>query len=305
MRQDRFVVGVVLLLVTVLSWGGTFPIGKHAVEGIDPFWLGALRYVVTALFFAGALALVEGTRAFDYDGRLAVAATIGVVGFCGFNLFAFIALQYTRAEHVALVNALQAPITALAHWAWRGVRPARFTLACMVLAFVGVALVVTRGDAGAALEGGSLVGGLLALGAALSWVTYVLGVVKLSGFSALRYTTLTCIPGAIGLVAIALLATAAGVAHPPDAATLGDYRWEVGYLVVFTGIVGVLCWNAGIQRVGPLNAVLIANLIPIVVFAIAAARGTRFEPIEVGGAALVIGALVANNLYLRRRASRN
>jgi drug/metabolite transporter (DMT)-like permease len=304
MRNDRFVVGVVLLLVTVLSWGGTFPVGKSAVSGLDPFWLGAMRYAVTIVVFAALLAALEGRGAFDYQGRFAVAATIGVIGFCGFNLFAFIGLQYTRPEHVALVNALQAPLTALGHWAWRGVRPARFTFVCMGLAFVGVSLVVTRGDPAAALAGGSLVGDLLTLGAAVSWVVYVLGVVKLSGFSALRYTTLTCIPGTAGLVLIALAATAAGFAHPPDAAALHAYRWEVAYLVVLTSIVGVLCWNAGIQRVGPLNAVLLANLIPIVVFAIEAARGTRFAPIEFGGAALVIGALVANNLYLRRAARR-
>jgi drug/metabolite transporter (DMT)-like permease len=304
LRSDRFVVGVLLLLVTVLSWGATFPVGKSAVSGLDPFWLGALRYVVTVLFFAALLALVEGARAFDYERRFTAAATIGVVGFCGFNLLAFIALQYTRPEHVALVNALQAPLTALGHWLWRGVRPARFTLVCLAVAFVGVALVVTRGDPAGALRGGSLIGAVLALGAAVSWVTYVLGVVKFSGFSALRYTTLTCIPGTIGLVLIALVATAAGVAHPPTAADLHEFRWEVAYLIVFTGIVGVLCWNAGIQRVGPLNAVLIANLIPIVVFAIAIVQGTRFEAIEVGGAGLVIGALVANNLYLRRAARR-
>jgi len=304
LRRDRFAAGVLLLLVTVLSWGGTFPVGKSAVSGLDPYWLGAIRYLFTASFFAAVLALTEGPRAFRYEGRFAAAAAIGVIGFCGFNLLAFIALQYTRAEHVALVNALQAPMTALAHWVWRGARPARFTLACMATAFVGVSLVVTRGDPAAALQGGSLVGAVLALGAAVSWVTYVLGVVKFSGFSALRYTTLTCLPGTLGLLVIAAAATAAGVAHPPGAAALHQFRWEVAYLIVFTGIVGVLCWNAGIQRVGPLDAVLLANLIPIVVFAIAALQGTRFAPVEVGGAALVIGALVANNLYLRRAAGK-
>jgi drug/metabolite transporter (DMT)-like permease len=304
MQNNRFVVGIALLLVTVLSWGGTFPVGKSAVAGIDPFWLGAIRYVVTVAVFAALLAAVEGRRGFDYEGRFAVAATIGVIGFCGFNLLAFIGLQYTRPEHVALVNALQAPITALAYWAWRGVRPARFTFVCMGFAFLGVSFVVTRGDPAAALAGGSLVGDLLTLGAAISWVVYVLGVVKLAGFSALRYTTLTCIPGTIGLVLITAAVSAAGFAQPPDAAALRAYGWEVAYLIVFTGIVGVLCWNAGIRRVGPLNAVLLANLIPIVVFAIGIVRGERFEPIELGGAALVIAALVANNLYLRRAARR-
>jgi len=39
------------------------------------------------------------------------------------------------------------------------------------------------------------------------------------------------------------------------------------------------------------------------VFAIEAALGRAFSAVEIGGAATVIGALAANNLYLRRRAS--
>jgi hypothetical protein len=45
---------------------------------------------------------------------------------------------------------------------------------------------------------------------------------------------------------------------------------------------------------------LMLNLIPVGVFAIEAALGRRYEPVELVGAAVVIGALAANNLYLRR-----
>jgi drug/metabolite transporter (DMT)-like permease len=303
MRQDRFAAGIALLLVTVVSWGATFPVGKAAVTGIDPFWLGAIRYAVTIFVFAAILAAVEGREAFDYQGKFLAAVVIGVVGFGGFNTLAFVGLQYSKPEHVAIVNALQAPIMALAQWVWRGVRPARFTLGCMAVAFLGVAMVVTRGDPQAALAGGSLLGDLFALAAAASWVVFSLGVVKFSGFSAIRYMTLTCIPGAIALFAFALVATALG-ATVPDAATLRAHGWAVAYLIVFTSIVGVLCWIAGIQRVGPLNAALLANLIPIVAFAIGIALGSSFAASELAGAALVIAALAANNLYLRRGARR-
>jgi hypothetical protein len=45
---------------------------------------------------------------------------------------------------------------------------------------------------------------------------------------------------------------------------------------------------------------LMLNLIPIGVFGIEAALGRSFAAIEIGGAVVVIGALIANNLYLRR-----
>jgi len=302
--HDRAVRGAVLLGITVLVWGATFPIGKDAVGRIDPYWLSAIRYAVVAPCFALLLWLVEGARAFDYERKLALAALVGCVGFAGFNVFAFAGMQYTAPEHAAIITALQAPLTALAHWAWRGVRPARFTLACVGLAFVGVLLVVTKGDVAAALAGGSLYGDVLVLLGAASWVAYVLGVVKFSGWSALRYTALTCMPGAAAIVLIALGATALGVVEVPGRATLAATGWQLAYLTFLTALVGVLCWNAGIRMLGPLNAVLLGNLIPVVTFAIRIAQGHRFEAIELAGAALVVGALAANNFYVRRTLAR-
>jgi drug/metabolite transporter (DMT)-like permease len=65
-------------------------------------------------------------------------------------------------------------------------------------------------------------------------------------------------------------------------------------------VLGVLAFNAGVKHLGALNAMLMINLVPVGVFAIESALGRRFEPVELWGAALVIGALAANNFYLRR-----
>ena len=46
---------------------------------------------------------------------------------------------------------------------------------------------------------------------------------------------------------------------------------------------------------------LLLNLVPVIVFSIGLAQGRRFAPVELAGAGLVIGALAANNLYLRRK----
>jgi len=304
LTQDRIVKGIALLAVTVLVWGATFPIGKDAVARIDPYWLGALRYAVVAPLFVLVLWAVEGRQALDYEGRMGVAALVGCVGFGGFNLFTFAGMQHTAAAHAAIIMALQAPLTALVHWAWRGVRPARFTLACMSLALIGVFLVITRGDIAAAAAGGTLFGDALVLLGASSWVAYIMGVVKFSGWSALRYTTLTCVPGALALLAVAVGVSVSGVVEVPTASSLAPVGWQLAFLTFLTAFIGVLFWNNGIRMIGPLNAVLFGNLVPVVTFAIQLGQGYRFSTIELAGAALVIGALVANNLYIRRGVTR-
>jgi drug/metabolite transporter (DMT)-like permease len=71
------------------------------------------------------------------------------------------------------------------------------------------------------------------------------------------------------------------------------------YFSVCTVVLGVLGFNNAARRLGPLNTMLMLNIIPVMVFAIEASLGRSFAIVELAGAALVIGSLVANNLYLR------
>jgi drug/metabolite transporter (DMT)-like permease len=195
-------------------------------------------------------------------------------------------------------------LIALGVWVTRGVRPAGFTLACTAIAFCGVLLVVTRGDPMHAFEGGALVGDLLVFLGALSWVTYTLASARFGGWSPIRFTVLTCLPGALGLVAVNAIAISAGIATVPTMQALGTIAWQILYFAVGTVVLGVLGFNFSVKYLGPLNTMLMLNLVPVGVFAIEAALGRSFAAAEIGGASLVIGALVANNLYLRRAAAK-
>lgn len=61
-------------------------------------------------------------------------------------------------------------------------------------------------------------------------------------------------------------------------------------------------WSSSgdVAKIGPLDASLFANFAPVVTILITAWQGHRLLPVETAGAALVIGALVANNLVNRR-----
>jgi drug/metabolite transporter (DMT)-like permease len=116
-------------------------------------------------------------------------------------------------------------------------------------------------------------------------------------------TVLTAIPGAIGLIAINAAVVAAGWIAPPALDAVLSVKWQLLYFIVFTVVLGVLGFNNGVKYLGALNAMLMLNLVPVMVFAIEAWLGRSYVAIELVGAATVIGALVANNLFLRRQAS--
>ena len=223
------------------------------------------------------------------------------MGFTGFSILVFVGLGWSRPEHAAIIMALQTPIAAFVHWALKGTRPANFTLGCITLAIFGVYLVITKGDPLHAFAGGTFRGDVLIFFGAMSWIGYTVGAVSFPGWSALRFTTLTCLPGTAGIFVATGIATLSGAVSAPAGATVIAVGWELAYLALFTAVLAVLFWNTAIGYLGALNAMLLGNLVPVVTFAIRILQGYRFETIELAGAGLVVAALIANNLYLRGR----
>ncbi len=279
------------------------PVAKRTLPVLDAFALATWRYTVGTVLFLALLAAFEGARALRYGGKLLPATVFGVIGFAGFNLLVWLGLGYSRPEHAAVILALQTPFTALAVWVTRGQRPRSFTLGCVAAAIAGVLVVVTKGDPAEAIaelgRGGALFGDILVFLGALAWVVYTLAAGHFAGWSALRLTALTSVPGAIGIALANYLAILAGMAAVPSVEALWSVGWQLAYFVLGSTVLGVLGFNAAVTHLGPLNAMLMLNLVPVGVFAIEAALGRSFAAIELAGAAAVVLALVANNLYLR------
>ncbi len=299
-----FAEGVAAVLVSVVLWGSQLPVAKDVFQVIDPFQVTAIRFGIGALFLAAYCAWREGARALQYYGRFRPAAAVGVLGMCVSPMLMFVGVSLSSPEHAAIIIALQPSMTALADWALRGRRPANFTIGCVVFAFCGVLVVVTKGDPALLLDRATLAGDLAMLAGAISWVAFTLAIEKFKGWSALRFTTLTLVPGALAAFAVTAVLVAAGISRMPHAADIASVGWQLAYLSLGGVVIALLCWNAGNHRIGALNSMLLINFLPIVTFSVRFAQGYRFEAIELAGALLVIGSLIANNLYLRRVSSR-
>jgi drug/metabolite transporter (DMT)-like permease len=299
--QPNLLKGLIWLGIAITSWGAMFSVAKRTLPVLDAFFLGSVRYAFGVMIFIAILWAAEGRRALRYGGRLLPAALFGFFGFCGFNLLVWWGLSQTRPEHAAIIMALQTPMTAIAVWLTQGRRPQPFTIGCVAAAIAGVVLVVTKGSLTGVFAGGSLAGDLLVFLGAVSWVVYTMAGWHFSGWSPLRMTVLTAIPGAIGLVAINAAAIGLGFTELPALEAVLSVKWQLAYFVVFTVVLGVLGFNNGVKYLGALNTMLMLNLVPVIVFVIEAWLGRSYAAIELAGAAMVIGALVANNLYLRRQ----
>jgi drug/metabolite transporter (DMT)-like permease len=295
--------GAGLLLVAATAWGGLFPVAMVTLPVLDAFHMTAIRYGITAIVFLGLLALAEGPRALNLEGRGLRAAVLGTAGFAGLGLTAFVGLQYSRPEHGAVIMATQPLIAAVVAWWLRGVRPERGTLVLLGVALLGVLLVVTKGHFTGLFGGGTGLGDVLMFVGAICWVVYTLGAADFSAWSPLRYTALTCVLSLPAIFGLTALGTATGYVSTPSVGDVESVGWQLAYIIGIASVLGVLSWNAGNKLLGITNGVLFINFVPVTVFAIRIAQGHRFQPIEFIGAALVIGALVVNNLLVRRAAA--
>ncbi len=179
--------------------------------------------------------------------------------------------------------------------------PSAATIVCVVIAFLGITLVITGGDPAVLLKGGSVVGdGLLLLGSA-AWVMYTIERAKYPTYSALRFTSLTMITGEMVTAIAAVIAMTWMHVSFPDGYQLHADTWPLVYGGIVPVVGAILLYNFAIAKIGPGPTALFGNLVPIVTIAIQAARGIHLTPVELAGAAVVLAALVANNLLATPR----
>lgn len=302
MNRQNLTRGTLLMCAVVLIWGAFLPVSKVVLSVIDPYWLTLLRYATASACFVLVLAWREGRAALSYDGKAGLAWVCGSAGFAGFSLCVYEGLRLTRPEHGAMILALGPVNIVLWQWLRTRHRPPAAALACIAAAIVGLALVVSQGELERLYSGGSALGNGLMYLASWCWIAFTLGAQKFPGWSPVRYTALTSLLGCLTILLAVAAASGAGHSQAPQAAALLVHPWALLFVVFVVSFGAVLMWNMAVMKLGPLNAALFANFAPLVTLLIAAWQGQRLLAVEWAGAALVIGALIANNLVNRRMA---
>lgn len=304
MNRRELARGTLLMCAVVLIWGAFLPVSKVALAVIDPYWLTALRYGVAALCFVAVLVATEGPGALDFEGQAVKAWLFGSAGFAAFSILVFEGLRLTRPEHGAMILALGPVNVVLWQWLRSRHRPPAATLGCIAVAVAGEALVVSQGEFARIYSGGSALGNGLVFLSSFCWVAFTLGAQQFPGWSPVRYTALSATLGWISIALATAVATASGHSRPPEMEGLREMLWVLLFVLFVVSFAAVLLWNMAVAKIGPLNASLFANFAPVVTFLITVWQGHRLLPVEIAGAALVIGALIANNIVNRRLARR-
>jgi len=260
-------------------------------EGLSLTGFLSLRFGGAALLLLIILGLKQG-RAIFPDRRLVGALfLLGGLGYFTQSSLYFLGLQRIPASLSSVLLYIYPVFVALNMWVVEGRRPARLEMAAMALALAGATLTASPWDALRGV-GPDLLGVLLVLGAAASYGVYIVvsnRYVHRAG--PLISTAWVALGASVSFGLTGFFARTWVVPATPRAAAL-----LLG-LILFSTILPLATFFAGMRRVGPTAASLLSTLEPVFTIALAAmVLGEVLMGSQWAGAALILAAVVLLNL---------
>lgn len=306
--QKRVLFGALLCFVAAVSWGSMFPVAHAAFVHMDPFYFTVIRYGAVTLLLLLLLWWKEGKQAFRFEGQGLRLWFYGTMAFTVYNLFIFWGQDMMGEPGImaaSIAESLMPMISILIGWLIYRKRTHAFTLLCVVVSLAGALLVITKGDfrsfVGAA---GQLVPSLLIFVAVVGWVVYTMGARSFGGWSALRYSTLSCLLGTVTAVAVTAGTTLAGYTPVPSAADLAATAPHMLFMILFPGLIALLGWNTGVSILSPLNGLLFINFVPVTTLAVSLFQGHHITAFDLAGTGLIIVSLLSNYFFAKASAKK-
>ncbi len=273
-----------LLLFTSFLWGGNFVVGKTLVDHASPVTLTTLRWLIAVLCLIPIVWWKEKSLSVSRKAILPLLL-MGITGVVLFNLFQFLALDFTSATNVGLISTLNMFSIALFSFLFLKEKINTLQLGSMLISFVGVLLVLSKGHFEMLFSIGFNKGDLLMVAAVCVW-----GLYSVISKWAMKYTTplmATLYSGIFGVIVL--------IPFNVHDFTITNLNASFVQSILYTGVVStVLCmllWNIGVQKIGATTSGMFLNFNPIFTAIIAFMwLGERLTLIQgVGSVTVIVG----------------
>ncbi len=272
--------GTALALVSATAFG-VMPVLTKVVYAGGAGVLGVLsvRFSVAGLVLL-ALARVRHEQ-LPRGRQLGGLLLLGGAGYVVESTCYFVALTRISAGLTALLLYLYPAVVVVLSAVVLRERVRPKALVCVLTATVGTAL--TLGPVG----GGRTTGVLLGVGAAASYAVYILVSSRITGGLGPFATSAVVMGGCGAVYDVLALSTRASLPH-----TSGSWLALLGVALIGT-VVAVSAFFGALALLGPSDTAVISTFEPVVSVGVAGlAFGDTLSPVQLGGAALVLTAVV-------------
>lgn len=258
---------VLFPLMTSVLFSGSYIAGKYTTLDLGPLTTTLLRYFIALLFLSGLLLHYKRSALVLRRRDIVPALLLGLFGIVGYHYFFFLSLRYTEVANTAIINALSPVLTGVAAAFLIKERLSRRNYAGVMVAFLGVMILLSRGDVGAILAVRFNKGDLLMLLSVISWMVYALMVrTMLDRYSGFTLTFYATVFGVLMLLLLAPLEAPLGRIQEISRASL----LSVIYMGVCGSGLGYLLYNLSIREIGPTRtSSFVYSIIPLIVAVLA------------------------------------
>jgi len=282
-------IGILLIAISSASFGTLAIFGRYVyADGMDIFTALFIRFGVSAIFMT--LILILRKEHFPRGRILAQLIGMGAVGYVGQSFLYLSSIKYASTGLIALLLYLYPMFVFILSVLILHEKVTAAKVVALVLALVGAGLTVDP-------DGGQLLGVVMIISAALVYSVYII-----VGANVMKHVTAFQSSAVIFASAGAVygMLTFANGVHLPASNT--GWLAMLG-MIVFSTIIAITTFLAGLERVGPTNAAMLSTLEPVVTVLLAAwLFGERLTPITLLGGGLILAAvLVLTRAELKKK----
>lgn len=135
-----------LLLLSPLFWAGNLLIARAYGDALPPFGLAFWRWIVALAFLLPFVWRDLAAHAKEMSKHWPVIVGCGLTGFVGYPVLNYVALHSTPAATASMLNSALPLMIPLLAWGVAGEVPSLRTIVGIAISFIGVGIIVSRGD---------------------------------------------------------------------------------------------------------------------------------------------------------------
>lgn len=287
-----------MLVTVMLLWGSNVVIGRYIAGDWSPFALSVWRWGL-ALVLLLPLTLVPAWR---YRGVIVrhwkLLLVLGVLGVGLFNTMLYVALNYTTAINVALINSTTPICILLLSRFLIGTNMTPRVIAGVSLGLIGAALIITRGNPLSVLSLGFNIGDVIQAAAVLIWALY--SVLLQRHPVNLPPLTLQLVLVVVGFPVVTLIF----LVMPTVGAAMPRHGWDwalIAYLAVAVSLGSTLLWYLSVRSVGARVAGFFNYLTPPIVAVLSMIfLDEHLRPFHAAGFVLILAGILLATLTARK-----
>ncbi len=248
-----------LLTLAVLFWSGNFVLGRAVRAEVPPIGLAFWRWTIAALLVVWpALPWIRRDWPIIYQHRV-IVLLLSALGVTIFNTLVYAGLQHTIALNAFLMQTMMpVMIVAMSFVLFRD-RVYGLQSVGIVFALVGAVTIIIKGNPQTLRTLSFNPGDIIIFVAVMAYAGYSVLLRKRPPMHPLSFVAITFIAGALMLLPFYVWETMYRRAVSWDGITIGT----VAYVAIFPSIISFLCFNRGVELVGPSRAGLFLYLMPL------------------------------------------